>query len=339
MKKKAVTIYDIAQRLNLSPSTVSRGLRNDERINSRTKELIAATAADLNYRPNRVAAGLRGGSTRTVGLIVPRINRDFFANAISGIEQVARSRGYQLIITQSSETLAAERVNVAALTAARVDGILASCTLETDQMDHFAELQQRQFPLVFFDRVPESFTAHRVIIDDEDLSYRAVRHLLDQGARRIAHLGGPDSVNIYAGRYGGYARALTEAGLPLLPEYIDRDCLNELKGYPAAARLLALPQPPDAIFTASDWTGLGISLYCKEHGVRIPDDLALVAFSNEPFTRIIEPAISSVEQFSERMGARAAELLFRQIDTKELLPPERIVLPGELQVRASSRRK
>ncbi|WP_420460707.1 LacI family DNA-binding transcriptional regulator [Neolewinella sp.] len=339
MKKKAVTIYDIAQRLNLSPSTVSRGLRDDERINSRTKELIAATAADLNYQPNRVAAGLRGGSTKTIGLIVPRINRDFFANAISGIEQVARSRGFQLIITQSSETLAAERENVAALTAARVDGILASCTLETDRMDHFAELQRRQFPLVFFDRVPEHFAAHRVIIDDAEMSYQAVRHLLDQGARRIAHLGGPNSVSIYAGRYAGYVRALEEVGLPLRHEYIDRDCLNEQRGYPAAARLLALPEPPDAIFTASDWTGLGITLYCKEHGVAIPEDLALVAFSNEPFTRIIEPAISSVEQFSGRMGAAAAELLFRQIDNAEPLPTERIVQAGELRVRASSRRK
>ncbi len=339
MKKKAVTIYDIAQRLNLSPSTVSRGLRDDERINSRTKELIAATAADLNYQPNRVAAGLRGGATKTIGLIVPRINRDFFANAISGIEQVARSRGFQLIITQSSETLAAERENVAALTAARVDGILASCTLETDRMDHFVELQRRQFPLVFFDRVPEHFAAHRVIIDDAEMSYQAVRHLLDQGAAALP---------TWAGRIASVSTPVAtlatpapweEVGLPLRHEYIDRDCLNEQKGYPAAARLLALSEPPDAVFTASDWTGLGITLYCKEHGVSIPEDLALVAFSNEPFTRIIEPAISSVEQFSGRMGAAAAELLFRQIDNAEPLPTERIVQTGELRVRASSRRK
>ena len=339
MKKKAITIYDIAQRLNLSPSTISRGLRNDERINTRTKELIAATAAALNYQPNRVAAGLRGGTTKTIGLIVPRINRDFFANAISGIEQVARRRGFQLIITQSSETLAAERENVAALTAARVDGILASCTLQTDRMDHFAELQRRQFPLVFFDRVPVHFGAHRVVIDDAGMSYRAVRHLLDQGARRIAHLGGPERVSIYAGRYAGYVRALEEAGIPVRDDYVDRDCLTEENGYPATARLLALPEPPDAIFTASDWTGLGIIMYCKEHGVAIPEDLALVAFSNEPFTRIIEPAISSVEQFSGRMGAAAAELLFRQIDATEPLPTEHIVQVGELRIRASSRRQ
>ena len=215
MKKKSVTIYDIAERLNLSPSTISRGLRDDARINAHTKALIAEAAAELNYQPNRVAAGLRGGATKTIGVIVPRINTDFFANAITGIERVARQHGFQLIITQCNERLAAERENVAALTAARVDGILASVTLETGEADHFAVLQKRQFPLVFFDRAPEHLPAHCVLVDDEESSYRAVRHLIEQGARRIAHLGGPESVSIYAARYAGYARALREAGMPL----------------------------------------------------------------------------------------------------------------------------
>ncbi|CAH0999956.1 Catabolite control protein A [Neolewinella maritima] len=339
MKKKAVTIYDIAQRLRLSPSTVSRGLRNDARINTNTKRLIADTAAQLNYQPNRVAAGLRGGSTKTIGLIVPRINRDFFANAISGIEQVARRHGFQLIITQSNERLAAERENVMALTAARVDGILASCSLETDTMDHFTVLQKRHFPLVFFDRVPDHFIGHRVVVDDEGLAYRAVQHLLEQGARKIAHLGGPDSVNIYANRYKGYVRALRENNLPLRPEYIDRNCLTEQQGYPATEKLLQLPDPPEAIFSASDWTALGIAKYCKDHGIAVPTDLAFMSFANEPFTSIIVPAISSIEQFSERMGAAAAELLFRQISNSEPLAPERVVIDGELILRESSHRQ
>lgn len=336
MKKKAVTIYDIAQRLNLSPSTISRGLRDDARINADTKALIAEVAAELNYQPNRVAAGLRGGSTKTIGLIVPRINTDFFANAVTGIEQVARRHGFQLIITQCNEQVAAERENVAALTAARVDGILASVTIETKNLEHFAALQQKQFPLVFFDRAPSDFPAHRVTIDDAASSYAATRHLIEKGARRIAHLGGPDNSTIYAGRYQGYVRALREAGLDVREEYVDRNCLVEAAGYAAMDRLRALPQPPDAIFTASDWTGLGVVLYCKERGIRIPDELRLVGFSNEPFTRIIEPTISSVEQFSERMAAAAAELLFEQINTKEVLPLRRLTIEAELRVRTSS---
>ncbi len=338
MKKKAVTIYDIAQRLSLSPSTVSRGLRGDERINKNTRKLIDATAKQLNYHPNRVAAGLRGGSTGTIGVIVPRIGRTFFANAISGIEQVARSRGCQVIITQSNEELETEIENVAALAAARVDGIIASVTVETREFRHFQDLQQQAFPLVFFDRVCRDFPAHRVVLDDYASSRSAVEHLLESGAQRVAHLGGSERLDLYRNRARGYRDALAAAGLTVVDELIAFYAVTEERGYEETRRLFELPQPPDAIFAASDYGALGVMTYCRAHGIRVPEDLLIVSFANEPFTRIIQPALSSVEQFSERMGVAAAELLFRQIDNDGPAGEfEEIVLPGELQVRESSR--
>ena len=338
MKKKAVTIYDIAQRLGLSPSTISRALRNDHRINIDTKRLVADTASAMNYQANRVAAGLRGGSTHTIGIVVPQIARQFFASAISGITEVARRRGYQVIITQSNERLADEKENVTALTAARVDGIIASLCMETRDAEHFRPLHDRNFPLVFFDRVINDFPASQVTVNDEACAYAAMLHLIEGGARRIAHLGGPESVNIYHQRYRGYLRALRDSGLPVAEELIDRDCLLVSRGAATARRLLKLADPPDAVFSASDFSALGYINYYRQQGLRVPEDLAIVGFANEPFTTIMQPELSSVEQFSERMGVMAAELLFRQIDSDTVLPVERIVTEGELRVRTSSLR-
>lgn len=337
MKKRPVTIYDIAQRLELSPSTISRGLRNDHRINEDTKRLIQETARELNYQPNRIAAGLRGGTTRTIGIIVPRIGRYFFANAIESIERVARARGFQVIITQSHEEARAESENVAALTAARVDGIIASVTVETTDPTPFQNLRKRQIPLVFFDRYLSGVTAHRVVLDDERCAYDAVSHLYRQGARRIAYLGGPVALNIYRDRYAGYQRALAATGLPHEPQYIDLDCLKEERGVETARTMLGLAEAPDAFFCASDYSALGVINHCRDVGVPIPDRVKVVSFANEPFTRIMSPQLSSVDQFSERMGTAAAELLFSQIDRSETGDkPEEVVIPGELIVRASS---
>ena len=339
MRKRPVTIYDIAQRLKLSPSTISRGLRNDHRINDNTKRLIQETARELNYQPNRIAAGLRGGTTRTIGIIVPRIGRYFFANVISSIERVARSRGFQVIITQSNEDARAESENVAALTAARVDGIIASVTVETTDPSPFQNLRKRHIPLVFFDRYLFGVAAHRVVLDDERCAYDAVNHLYTQGARRIAYLGGPEVLNVYRNRYAGYRRALAERSLPLDSDLVDLNCLKEELGSAAAQMMLERAQPPDAFFCASDYTALGVITYCRDQEIAIPERVKVVSFANEPFTRIMSPQLSSVDQFSERMGTAAAELLFSQIDRTETADQaEEIVITGELIVRTSSLR-
>lgn len=337
MKKKAVTIYDIAQRLGLSPSTISRALRSDHRINANTIELVNKAAREMNYQSNRVAAGLRGGSTRTIGIMVPLIARQFFANAISGISEVARQRGFQVVITQCNEKLEVEKENVAALTSARVDGIIASLGMETKNIAHFDHLLRRHFPLVFFDRVVMDAAASRVTVTDEDSAYAAVRHLIDGGAQRIAHLSGPEHINIYQGRQRGYQRALAHAGLEEDPELRVPNCLVEDRGYEAGSYLMQLAQPPDAVFSASDFSALGFINYCRTHGIAVPGDVSIVGFANEPFTKIMHPELSSVEQFSGRMGTAAAELLFEQIDSEETEPsPRHIVIEGELRIRTSS---
>ncbi|WP_116124803.1 LacI family DNA-binding transcriptional regulator [Lewinella sp. IMCC34183] len=337
MKKKAVTIYDIAQRLNISPSTVSRGLRNDERINKETRRLISKTARELNYHPNRVAAGLRGGATGTIGVIVPRISRSFFATAISAIQRVARSRGLQVIITQSDERLEREMESVAALTSARVDGIIASISEETAQTTHFQELLRRQFPLVFFDRVVQDVPVHRVVLDDFQSARRAVAHLVEGGASRIAYFGGSQNLNVYRDRYAGYRSALAEAGLSQVDAFVNHNCLTEERGAEELAKMFTHANPPDAVLATSDFVALGVLTYCRERGISIPEQMRVVGFANEPFTRLTEPALSSVEQFSDRMGTLAAELLLRLIDDGEKLPGfQEIVVSGELKIRTSS---
>ena len=336
MKKKSVTIYDIAEHLSLSPSTVSRALKGDTKIAVRTRGRIAKAADELNYVPNTVAAGLRGGNTRTIGVIVPRIGRQFFANAISGIERVARERNYRVIITQSKEQQELEREGVAALLGARIDGIIASLSLETTEYDHFTKANRRNVPIVFFDRVTDQVPAHRVVIDDRLASRRAVEHLLEQGARRIAHLGGPESINIYQERHQGYADALAAAGIDYDEQLVFRAHLRE-EDAAAAVADFSDADFPDAVFCASDFSATGVLEHCRERGLAVPERVKIVGFANEPFTRYLTPALTSVDQRSEELGATAAQLLMDRIEgVAEAQQPQEVNLTAELIIRASS---
>lgn len=338
MAKKAVTIYDLAQALSLSPATVSRALNEDPKINVNTRKRVKAAAREFNYQPNSLAAGLRSGSSRNIGVVVPRIHRQFFANVISGIESVAREKGYHLMITQSGETHSQEAENVTALTNARIDGLLISLSVETDNTDYLKHHIERGLPVVCFDRVDPKLSANRVIVDDFGGAKEAVDHLLARGCRRIAHLGGPDHVNVYAERYRGYLTALREANIEEDPRLVFRDHLTEATGSAAAEVLMSLDNPPDAIFAASDYSALGIVQYCRENNVQIPEDLAIVGFANEPFTALMEPSLTSVEQFSVEMGEKAAHLIFEQLTAgKKVKPFREIKIKPQLIIRDSSR--
>ncbi|HJX72340.1 MAG TPA: LacI family DNA-binding transcriptional regulator [Bacteroidales bacterium] len=340
MKSGQITIHDIARMLNISASTVSRALSGNPRISKSTRDKVKKLAGKLNYQPNIVATNLRTGKSKTIGIVVPHINRNFFSNVIGGIEQTASNAGYRVIITQTYELYEKEVENIMALMNARVDGILVSVSGGTKTFAHFELVKKRGMPLLFFDRTIDEIETSRVMIDDFMGAYKAVRHLIEEGFKKIAHFAGPRHINIYKKRWMGYQEALKEGGLKSTDELLFIDNLTEEKGWKAAAKLMKLKNRPDAIFSASDISALGAIKYLKEHGYRIPEDMAIVGFANEPFTSIMEPGLTSVEQKGYLIGVSVANLFFEEIQHQgETRPFKKIIIEPELIIRKSSLKK
>ena len=340
MKSGQITIHDIARMLNISASTVSRALSGNPRISKSTRDKVKKLAGKLNYQPNVVATNLRTGKSKTIGIVVPHINRNFFSNVIGGIEQTASNAGYRVIITQTYELYEKEVENIMALMNARVDGILVSVSGGTKTFGHFELVKKRGMPLLFFDRTIDEIETSRVMIDDFMGAYKAVRHLIEEGFKKIAHFAGPRHINIYKKRWMGYQEALKEGGLKSADEFLFIDNLTEEKGWKAAAKLMKLKNRPDAIFSASDISALGAIKYLREHGYRIPEDMAIVGFANEPFTSIMEPGLTSVEQKGYLIGVSVANLFFEEIQQQgETRPFKKIIIEPELIIRKSSLKK
>ncbi|MBL0745421.1 LacI family DNA-binding transcriptional regulator [Chryseolinea lacunae] len=340
MKKKA-TIVDIANKLGITPSAVSKALSGHPRISDETKLAVIAAAKALEYTPNHMAMGLRKGTSGLIGILVPAIHYSFFATAIKGAEEVLSQAGYNVIIAQSKDNAALERKQLEGLVRAQVEGIIASMAIETKDFSFYQELSF-DIPLVLFDRTFEDDNVSTVIVDDFAGAVKAVDHLVEMGYSRIAHLGGYAHILPFGKRIEGYKSALAKHGLPFRKEYLFQCAPNKDEGAQATERLLQLPEPPDAIFAASDYLAFGAIKAAKKQGLHVPDDLGLVGFSNEEFSAQVSPSITSVDQFSEAMGASAAELLVRQMREgkggKEFIAQKRILSP-KLIARESSLRK
>lgn len=309
-----VTIKDIARQLNISPSTVSRALRDHPDISRATKDRILAMAAQFNYQPNLIAKSLQTRRTNTIGVIVPEIRHNFFSTAISGIEDTAYTAGYTIMVCQSNDTYQREAVNTAALVANRVAGVLASVSQETKDVAHLQRVLQQGIPLVLFDRVDDKLAASKVVVDDHDGAYAAVAHCIQRGYTRIAHIGASPNLSISRQRRAGYEKALTDHGLTIDPQLIVVEGCQEADGRKGAQQLLARTEPPDAIFAVNDPVAIGAHIYLKETGIRIPEDVALVGFSNNPISALLEPALTTVNQPAFEMGKTAAGLLLKQLD-------------------------
>ncbi|MEM1321145.1 MAG: LacI family DNA-binding transcriptional regulator [Bacteroidota bacterium] len=339
MANGKTTIYDIAKRLQVTPSTVSRALSNHPRISSKTKKAVQEMASQLNYRHNNIAAALRSGHTHLLGVILPKVNRHFFSSVVKGIEQVAREAGYNVMITQSYDDTATERSNISAMLQSQVDGIIASIATETTEFAHFQRVINENIPLVLFDRVMEISDVSTVVIDDYQGAYKAVSHLIGQGCRRIAHLTGEPHLNIYKYRLRGYRDALEDHGLPYLEEMVIKSQVQLEDGRAGMEQLLALAERPDAVFASSDYAAMGAMQVLKERNLKIPEEMALVGFMNEPFTAFVEPGLTSVDQMSEEMGRFAAEIFLEQVQAKgKAFVPRKTVLTPELIIRGSSRK-
>lgn len=340
MKSNQITIKDIARELDISPSTVSRALKDHPDISPKTKKQVRELAERLNYQPNSIALSLRSSKTNTIGVVIPQIVHFFFSTVISGIEDIAYAAGYSVIVAQSNESYDREVMDAKALFNNRVDGILVSMSRETTNYDHFKSLHTRGIPMVFYDRVCDEINCSKVVVDDFDGGYRATKHLIDQGYKRIAHLAGPSSLLTFRQRLDGYKKALVDHGLPveeslILPENASDD---EQVAKEITKQLMAMENRPDAIFANTDVAALGAMITIKENGLKIPDDIGIVGFSNWRFTALTEPTISTVAQPGFEMGQEAARLLIREIEAgpDEVITPETRTLKTELVVRGSS---
>ena len=340
MKKNPATLSDIAKQLNISISTVSRALHDHPAINAGTKKKVVDLARNLNYQPNLLALNLLNKKTNTIGIIVPEITSYFFSSVINGIQDLVNDAGYHLIISQSEESFEKEKNVLDALLKVRVDGFLVSPTSETSGGNHFNKLIDNDIPLVIFDRDCQGFNADKVLVDDYDGAFQAVEYLIKTGCENIAHITGPSNLSISQHRFQGYLDAMKKHNIT-----IDDQMVVSVNGFTpefgvqAAKKLLSLPKLPDAIFAINDGIAIGAMYVIKETGIKIPNEISVVGFDDEPHSSYFIPPLTSVWQPVYDMGMLSARILLNKLKgVKTVDSPRYELLKPELIIRESSRK-
>lgn len=331
-----VTITDIARELNITAATVSRALNDHPSIKEDTKKKVRATASKLNYQPNKLASSLRLGRTNIIGVIIPSAEINFFGSVVHGIEKVANENNYNVLIYQTNELYEYEKRGVQTFLESRVDGVLASISKETINLNHYAEIKKRGVPLILFDRVTDSLEVSSVVVNDYAGAFAATKHLIEQGCKRIAHIGGQQHVNIFNQRLKGYIDALNVHNIAVNEDLIIHGKVSIESGRECMQTLLSGRQKPDAIFAVEDFTALGAIQAIKSAGKKIPEEIAIIGFANEAFGEYITPSLSTVNQQTARMGQEAAKLFFDGLGKPYNSPPRKLVLHPELVCRQSS---
>lgn len=338
--KKEVTIYDIAQKLDLSSATVSRGLRDHAAINKNTRKKIQEVARELGYRHNTFASSLRKQKTNTIGVIVHELKSNFITAVLAGIEKVATEAGYDLIIAHSAESFEKEAANALNLFHKRVDGLIASLAFDTKGLDHYKHYEEKGIPVIFFDRVEEKSENAKVIIDNYKCGYQATKHLIDQGCKRIVLVTASLKRNVYAQRHKGYTDALFDNGISYDKDKVLIKDLSEQFGVEAALQILKMKPLPDAAFITNDFTAAVCMQTLKEHGVNIPDDIAIVGFNNDPISKLIEPQLTTIDYPGNDMGEIAARNLINHLKgISNIRNTQTIVVRSDLIIRKSSVKK
>jgi LacI family transcriptional regulator len=334
---KKITIKDIANVLGLTPSAVSKALSDHPRISDKTKEAVKEVAQKLNYQPNHLSSALRKGKSYLVGVIIPRVHSSFFSSVVEKMEEVLNSNGYNMIMTQSNELYSKECKSIDSLLSIQVDGIIASMANETICLDHFEKIKSNGVELVLFDRGEDSLNVDYIGIDDYKSSSMIIEHLAEQNCKRIAHMAGLNHIRIYKDRIIGYKDALEKLGLPIYNEMIIESNLRVEDGRRIMKQLLALPERPDAVYAAGDYAALGALQVLLEENIKVPEEIALIGFSNEPFTSLTMPSISTINQHSEQIGQLAAEaFLDRMKKSTKKKPNKKTIINAELIIRESS---
>lgn len=312
MDKRQITLKDIAKELKLSPSTVSRALRNHPAISKETKELVRDYAVKHKYKPNTLALQLRTNRNNTIGVIVPEIVHYFFSTVIAGIQDEAEKENYNLIICQSNENYGREVKSVETLLDARVRGILASQSKSTEEFSHFQDIIDNGTHLVFFDRICTGINTDKVVIDDYAGAYNAVDYLIGSGCTRIAFLGSNPHLPIANNRRMGYEDALRNHNIPVNKSLMQVCDTIELARETVPVMLKITPVP-DAFFCINDEVASYCLQICKSAGYKIPQDISVCGFTNSYITEVTDPTLTSVDQHGFEMGKTAARLLINRI--------------------------
>jgi len=338
MKRPNLTINDIAKALNMSKSTVSRALRDAHDVNPETKSKVLAYAAKYDYRPDFVAKSLRSRSTKTIGVIIPAYNIPFYSIAICGIQDYAMEMGYNVTVCHSNEQYEKEIKNVEALLNANVEGIIISVARDTEKNEHIRKLKRKGIPLVLFNRVIEDFKASKVVVNDYYGALNMVNYLIKTGCRKIAHISGPNNLLLSANRKEGYLDALKNARIRIEENMIIEGDFTIQSGMDCTRKLLENNVEIDAIFAVCDAAAFGTMKVLKEKGLKIPEEISVAGFTNEPMAELVEPALTTVKQPIYEIGETASKLLFAQLNDPHL-PAELCVLETTIEVRESTKKK
>lgn len=338
--KKEVTIYDIAQKLELSSATVSRALQDHPAINKNTRKKIQETARELGYRHNTFASSLRKQKTNTIGVIVHELNSNFITSVLAGIEKITTEAGYDLIIAHSSESFTKESANASNLFHKRVDGLIASLAFDTKDLNHYQPFIDKGIPVIFFDRVEEESENTKVIIDNYKCGYIATSHLIEQGCKRIVLVTANLKRNVYAQRHKGYQDALYDNNIPYDKHKVLIKDLSEQCGREAALEILKMKPLPDGAFITNDFSAAVCMRTLKENGIRIPEDIAIVGFNNDAISKIIEPQLTTINYPGIDIGEIAARHLIDNLKgVSSTKYTNTIVVRSDLIVRQSSLKK
>lgn len=338
--KKDITIYDIAQKVALSSATVSRALQDHPAINKNTRKKIQEAAKELGYRHNTFASSLRKQKTHTIGVLLHELNSNFITSVLSGIEKITTEAGYDIIIAHSGESYEKEVANANNLFHKRVDGIIASLSFTSKNLDHFQQFFEKNIPVIFFDRVDENSEKTHVIIDNYKCGYVATQHLLEQGCKKIVLLTANLKRNVYAQRHRGYTDALYDANIDYNKELVLVKDLSEKSAIEAAHEILKMKPLPDGIFVTNDFKAAVCMQELKRHGIKVPEDIAIVGFNNDAISKIIDPQLTTINYPGQDMGEVSARNLINHLKGESnLSTTNRIIIKSELIVRESSVRK
>lgn len=337
---KNITIYDLANELELDSSTISRALSDSPRVGKKTKERVLKKARELGYSRNLMASNLRTNKTMTIGVIVPYISRHFFSEAIDGIEQIVASKNYRVIISQSHDSFETEKKIVNGLFMNRVDGLLISPSMETPNDDHLNLFYENKIPVVLFDRYFKNSKLCKVIFEDFKGAYDLTQHMIDNNCKKIFHLTGDLDSQIYMQRFLGYKKALEQNNIEFHKYYVKSSNLKRDDAIEYIKELLSNEDSlPDSILCGNDVSALEIMKYLDENTqFKVPEDIAVCGFSNEPASNIIKPGLTTINQQSFKIGKTAAEMLLNLIQNYNL-PSQKsntVVIKSEMIVRGST---
>jgi LacI family transcriptional regulator len=338
-EKRDITIYDLADKLNISAATVSRALNNHQGIKEKTRKRINDLAVEMGYRSNNFASNLRRQKTNTIGVIVHELNSTFITSVLSGIEKVATTANYDIIIGHSAESSIKESANAGNFFHKRVDGLIASLAYDTEQLAHFDPYFNKKIPLVFFDRVPKNSSGIKVVIDNYKAGFEATEHLIAQGCQHIYHITASLNRNVYADRVEGYKDALSKHGLAYSDDQLIITDFGEAASLEVAAKLIDKEIKPDGLFVSNDFCAAICIQSFKDAGLRVPGDIAVVGFNNDVISKIIEPKLTTVNYCGREMGEVAARSLINSLNGIVTTGhTDTITLKAELIIRASSQR-